>query len=47
LATPEHFWKARQELATLKQLAGLSKNTLARPAQCTGLAEAMIKVIIS
>jgi hypothetical protein len=31
MSTPRHFWKVRQELATLKQLAGLSKNALAWP----------------
>jgi hypothetical protein len=43
LATPGHFWKARQELAALKQLAGLSKNALTRPAHYTGLAEMMTR----
>jgi hypothetical protein len=42
-ATPGHFWEARQELAALKQLAGLPKNALARPAHDMGLAETMIK----
>jgi hypothetical protein len=42
-ATPGHFYKARQKLAALKQLAGLYKNTLARPAHYMGLAETMIR----
>jgi hypothetical protein len=42
-ATPGHFWKARQELAALKQLAWLSKNTLAQPAHRRGSAKTMIQ----
>jgi len=43
-AAPGHFGKARQELATLKQLAGLSQNALAWSARYEGSAKTMIKV---
>jgi hypothetical protein len=45
-ATPGHFWKTRQELATLKQLAGFSKNTRARPAHYMALAKTTINAYL-
>jgi hypothetical protein len=44
-ATPGHFWKARQELAALKQLAGFSKNALTRPGHHSAWAETVITAL--